>query len=264
MFNFKLFIKNIKEKFLSSLYPENIKCIFCNDELFEDNEFITCDSCHNTLPFVNGRTCELCGKPINDETSICSNCIKRDLYFDKAFACFEYTGKVIGLVHNLKYNSSPYLSKAMANYMFYKLQSININIDFITYIPSHKDTLLRRGYNQAKLLANELSKKTLIPLIDVAVKTKKTKSQAKLKRSKRLTNLLGAFEKVENLNVVGKNILIIDDVLTTASTVNEISKILKREKANKIYVLTFATTPLKPFKKKYLKEKRLKKQKNHI
>jgi len=255
MAKFNNFFKKIKNFILDYIYPNKIKCIFCGDELFDENIFETCEHCFKTIPFVTGRTCKICGKPIVDETDLCSNCVKHERFFDKAYSCFEYTNSIISLIHKLKYSSYKFVTDAMANFMYYKLESIEINFDEITFVPSHISSYKKRRYNQAEILASKLSKLTLIECVNAVNKIKKTKSQASLTRKKRLTNLIDCFEIDKNYSAKNKNILLIDDVLTTGSTVNEVARMLKHAGASKVYVLTFATTPLKPIKKTYIKEK---------
>ena len=98
-----------------------------------------------------------------------------------------------------------------------------------------------RGYNQSKVLAEMLSKKVKIDLIDCLVKTKETERQAKLDRNQRMKNLEGVFRVTSRKLIKEKSVLIIDDVATTGATSENIAKILKRAGASKVFLLTVAS-----------------------
>lgn len=108
-------------------------------------------------------------------------------------------------------------------------------------IPLYKSKLKRRGYNQAQLLALGLSKKLNIPTIDILVRVKNTSSQVGLDREKRIKNISGAFSLVPNILISQyPNIFLIDDVLTTGSTLLEAANVLKRSGAKKVWGIALA------------------------
>jgi ComF family protein len=114
--------------------------------------------------------------------------------------------------------------------------------DIITYVPLHKESLKNRGYNQSRILANELSKHFQIPLVDdIIFEVKPKKSQASVERENRKDNVSGIFQVTNSLN--GKKIVIVDDIFTTGSTLSECAKVLKEAGAQKIIGITFAKTP---------------------
>ncbi len=116
------------------------------------------------------------------------------------------------------------------------------NIDYISYVPMHKSKPKLRGFNQNFLLAKGLSKKLNIPLgKNILLKIKDTKSQSSLNKRDRLLNLKDAFEVSNKAEIKSKNILLIDDIFTTGSTVSECARCLKTAGANKVYVLTVAS-----------------------
>ena len=105
----------------------------------------------------------------------------------------------------------------------------------------HKTSIGKRGFNQAGLLARGLSERLKLPFYaDGLLKLKKTKQQMGLKKDERLNNIKGVFSVKKDMNLKKKKILLIDDVFTTASTVNECSKILKQAGAESVYVLALA------------------------
>ena len=115
------------------------------------------------------------------------------------------------------------------------------SIDFILYVPLHRKKLQIRGFDQAFLIAKEISKLSNIPLkVDLLFKKKETPPQAALKKQIRIKNLKGAFDVRDSSSLKGKNILLVDDVITTGVTVNECSKVLKQNGANRVDVFTLA------------------------
>lgn len=100
--------------------------------------------------------------------------------------------------------------------------------DLITFVPMHPIPLKKRGYNQSELLANELSKLMGIPCVSTLTKIKNTKPQHSLTAKKRRKNLKGAFRIVDKKNVSGRCVLIIDDVVTTGTTLGECAKTIQK------------------------------------
>ena len=108
-------------------------------------------------------------------------------------------------------------------------------------IPLYKSKLRKRGYNQAQLLALGLSKKLNIPMIDILIRVKNTRSQVGLERKKRIENIAGAFSISPNILISQYlNIFLVDDVLTTGSTLLEAANVLKRNGAKKVWGIALA------------------------
>ena len=121
-----------------------------------------------------------------------------------------------------------------------------IAIDCIIPVPLTEKRRKARGYNQAEVMARVLSKAVEVPCDDtLVVKSVDNLEQAKLKGKEREKNILGVYEVARREDVKGKTILIVDDVMTTGSTLNEIARILKKAKAKEVYGLTFASTRYK-------------------
>lgn len=237
-------IKHIFEKVLDVLFPQNIKCMFCGEEVNE-SEFCLCDKCAQTVERCE-KVCDCCGSVLKSESKYCLICLNNKREFDFARAPYVYKGKVIAAVHNFKYNGAKYLAKPFAKSMlssFNELNSLIGGLDFIIPVPMHKSKLKKRKYNQSKLLADEISKLTNLPVYDdLVVKVKNTESQTKLSRQDRFKNMKDVFVITDKGKVKGKNILIVDDILTTGATTESMVKLLKTNHANKIAVLSFART----------------------
>ncbi len=115
-----------------------------------------------------------------------------------------------------------------------------ISFDYITFIPVSKKTLKKRDYNQAYLIATQLSKLLDVEVLDVLAKVSKTKPQKSLSAKERKVNVYGAFDLKDKSAVKDKTFLIIDDVKTTGSTLNECSKMLNIYGAKAVYAATLA------------------------
>lgn len=237
-------IKNLLNKTLNILFPKNIKCIFCGEEVNE-NQFSLCDKCEKDFD-KNYKICERCGTVVKSESNYCLVCLNNQREFNYARAPFIYKDKVVSAIHNFKYSGAKYLAEPFAKLMinsFLELKELIGNFDFIIPVPMHKNKLKKRKYNQSKLLADEISKLVSITVLDnVIVKVKNTDSQTTLSRKDRFKNMEDVFKITDKKIVKNKNILIVDDVLTSGATTESMSKLLKRNKANKVAVLTFART----------------------
>lgn len=235
---------SIKQKFLDLLYPEGITCSFCDNDVFENNEYQTCIECKDELPFIHGDICKRCGTKLFSMATYCNRCQSNKYSFTKARAVFYYKDKIAAAIKNLKFNNAVYLTNPLSRYMA-DLYFKEFDCDILVPVPMYSENLKKRGYNQAELLANSLGK-----IINKEVNTKdlikinKTKSQADLDFNERQNNLTKAF-KVVNKNVFkGKKVLIVDDIFTTGATVENCAKALLKAGALKVYAITIAHTLL--------------------
>ena len=126
--------------------------------------------------------------------------------------------------------------------MLDKLSIENINFDYILYVPLHKKRERKRGFNQSKIIANQLGKELGVEVLDILERSKNTRRLFELDEKERKKELKNVFKISKDIeNYTNKNILLIDDIFTTGSTVNEISKLLKLNGINEVYIFTFLT-----------------------
>lgn len=237
-------LRDLKNKFLDLLYPEGIKCIMCDEELFDDNPYFICEDCFKTLPRIE-KFCERCGNSIheNDLAKVCNSCKGKELYFEQARAPFEYKDKIAFLIQKLKFSNGKYLAKPLANFLADELYCFKHKPEIIIPVPMTDKKKKIRGFNQCELLANELSNITQIETsFDVVCKIKETKEQVKLSFNERQENLNDCFVVKNKIIIKDKIVLLIDDVYTTGATAKNISKVLLNAGARKVYVLTIAHT----------------------
>ena len=176
------------------------------------------------------------------EYSRCKFCESKNFYFDRAISCIEYCDKSKVLVLSLKYYGNTYMSRYIAQVMRDKLEFEQLSADYIIPVPLHKKRMRIRGFNQAEKIASYLSEYTNIPIIDCVKRNRNTKRLYALNKFQREKELKNAFEvKEDSEEIIGKRIILVDDIFTTGTTVNEISKKLKIYGVDEIIVLTFLT-----------------------
>lgn len=249
-------ISKLKDMILNLMYPQNIKCMFCMEELNQNSYNNTCENCLNVLPFITN-PCEKCGSPMNEnQVGVCFKCKNKNYNFVLAKSIFEYKDMPLMIVHNLKYNGKKYLVDYIVRYMLDVFATWNVFPDFITCVPMIKAKEKEREYNQSKLMAEKFAKEVKIPFYEFCYKSKNTDSQTELNTNQRIKNVVGSFEFIkENKKLIkNKTILIIDDIITTGATVNEISKVLLGAGAKECYALSFAHTRLNKIDVQYFKE----------
>ena len=247
----KLIPNNIKEIIkilINYVYPKNITCIICDNPIKLTNSYSLCKNCFKKLNFILDG-CNKCGKPrvnrnLEREGLIeCNYCYNKTFYFDKVISCIEYDDTSKKLILDFKYKRKTYLCRYIAYLMKEKFLLEGIKIDYILFVPLHKKRLKERGFNQAEKIANRLGELLDIPVLDCISRVKNTKKLYKLNKKGREKELKNGFKVKENINLIkNKNVILIDDIFTTGSTANEISKVLKINAVNSICIFTLLTT----------------------
>ena len=239
-------ISRLKDAVLNLIYPKNIKCMFCSEELNQNSYNTTCENCLEVLPFIEN-PCDRCGSPMNEnQVGVCFKCKKSNFNFTQAKSVFEYKDNPLIVVHNVKYNAKTYLVEYMVKYLLDIYATWGVFADIITNVPMFETKEKNRGYNQSKLLAEEFANKSKIPFIELSVKVVDNVSQTELNTQERIKNIEDSFmvKSEYKKEIKGKIILIIDDVITTGATSSELSKTLIEAGAKECYVLSFAHTKL--------------------
>ncbi len=230
---------SVKEFILDTLFPKF--CINCRKE----GDYL-CYDCFCLIDILDRQYCPFCKppRPVADGKTcfFCSRKYKLDgLYFATSYDNFI----IKKLINNFKYE--PYikdLSSVLADIIIFYLSEINKKNfkDFVIMaVPVHTKKLKYRGYNQAKELAEKLSQRVQVPFLEnILIKIKNTPSQTELKREQRIENLKNVFSVIDKNQVLGKKILLVDDVATTCSTLEECAKVLKKSGAKEVWGLVIA------------------------
>lgn len=214
-----------------------LTCVCCDD--FVETPGL-CADCWTKIRWISNPKCSICGMPFElNVCSVCAKCSASKPKFDKAVSVCVYDEFSKGMILKFKNGDATYLAYQFAAWM-YRVAQVEIDSsDIIVPVPIYFWKRMRRKYNQAEELAREISKLSCVEYDpDVLVKTRSTLPQEGLSRAQRLKNLLRAFAVTQDVR--GKKILIVDDVLTTGSTINECAKVLKKAGASEVRAVTIA------------------------
>jgi ComF family protein len=170
--------------------------------------------------------------------------MRRQQHFDRAFSPCLYEGVVKELIHTFKYNGRDYLGATLSKLMLEFIEDYNIPVDLLDLIipiPLHKTRLREREFNQAQILSSYIARKFNKKLIlNNLRRIRYTKTQTELETDQRLLNVKDSFAITKKEEIKDKNILLVDDVLTTGATSSEAAYALKNSGANVVFVLTLA------------------------
>jgi competence protein ComFC len=158
-----------------------------------------------------------------------------------ARSAFYYAPPVNRLIREQKYDNRRYLAEVFAPFMAGTLAKSFSDVDVITFVPMTEKARRKRGYNQAELMAREISRLTGSEVEELFVKRAETVRQARLNRKERLSNLKGAIKAGNRQLIANKVVVVVDDVITTGATAEAVAAALKRAGAAKVYVLTAAS-----------------------
>ena len=233
-------MKNIFNKIINLISPEDIKCIVCDDELDHTTKHCMCKSCLDSMPTIK-KPCIRCGAEIFDGGKVCIECKSDTRLFKQAIAPFNFCDKTVSLVYRFKYGAERYLAKYMAYFMTNCVVSNKIDFDIIIPVPLSDKRLKLRGFNQAELLAKYIAQDLDKPIeLNSLIRSRDTLTQTHLSKQERKDNLKQAFDITDKSPIKGKNILLVDDIFTTGATSDEITKVLLDNGAKNVVVVTFA------------------------
>lgn len=195
---------------------------------------------YKILCFVFPERCPYCGEIIKSERIACDSCmdkierlrkpIPRGTYGFRCVSSFDYKGLIRRMILRVKYRERIQFLAQVAVILAKDINEVYADYEFdvITAVPMHIKDLKKRGYNQSELLAKELSKLLDIPYEDTLNKVKHTKKQQRCTFRERKTNLKGAFKVIDKSQISGKNILIIDDIITSGETLGACCKTISK------------------------------------
>ena len=225
------------------MFPDD--CRICGAQLTEISRVPVCRTCLDARePFEAEYFCICCRMTfVNpaplDEFGRCALCRSGARGFDAAYCFCSYEGTARKLIHLFKYGKTA----ALASHLGAQLSLAyprEQQFDAIVPMPMHWWRRWQRGFNQAGLLARELSRRTGVPVIRAAKKVKATKPQAGLSGARRRANVAGAYAATQKEWLKGKRVLLVDDVMTTGSSASACASVLKRAGASHVSVLTLA------------------------
>lgn len=236
-------LKVLFRKWRSKLYLDGPVCSACGKELLAHIRGGMCPECEKTSVKLGTDICGKCGRVLANEAEFCDTCIRNERAFVRARSCYVYEGTPKKFVYRLKFGGRRYLAAFIAEAMVDRYLDCGFECDCVVAVPLSAKRKRKRGYNQAELVAEELSCRLKLPLIDGAlVKTKENKPQTKLTRREREENVRGVYEVTSPETFKGRRVLVVDDVMTTGATLGEVSRVLYKAKARSVEALTYCST----------------------
>lgn len=239
-------VKNFLNHFLNIIYPKT--CLICHNSL-ENNAIdnLLCLNCWLKIKRNKPPLCTICGRQIREKQiykKVCQTCLRQNFSFDRAFSPCIYEGLIRQLIHKLKYQRKNYLSSFLARLLieFICQHQIPLGLfDLVIPIPLHKIRLREREFNQVEPLASRVAEEFSLRFCSTNLWRKRHRvAQMELKGDKRWENIKSCFDLRNPAQVRGKNILLVDDVLTTGATCSEAASVLKSAGAISVFVLTLA------------------------
>ena len=231
-------------KFLDWIYPPICEVCGCG---LTDGQTI-CASCAEAMPLMTPPFCEVCGEKFHgkiDESFACVNCKGASFHFDFARAALFRCDKALELIHKLKYDKQIHLAADLGKLACAALEDPRLAIALeekwpLVPVPLHRSRLMDRQFNQAEEIARGISLQTQLPIQLLLKRRRRTDTQTRLSRKQRMENLKNAFTMRQPFasEQLASGYLLVDDVFTTGSTVNECAKVLRKAGAQKVAVLT--------------------------
>ncbi len=225
------------KKIKNALFYERWTCNVCNSEIFSG---YFCLDCEKQIERINENKCNHCGRATAYPVNYCDSCIEKNINFNFSRSVFNYKPPISNLIQRFKYGAQKYHGRYFAEELYKIFLKENFPCDLVTFVPMSEERFEETKYNHAEVIASEFSKLSGIELSLSIKKVKETPRQATLSLNERLKNLKSAF-RVNKKAVKDKNVIVIDDVLTTGATCDTISKLLKKNGAQSVIVLTVAS-----------------------
>ena len=240
-------VRGALDSVVTLLFPSD--CRLCGLPLASSSLLPVCSECLESCQPIAGGRCILCGERLFSglAQSLCGECLTERPPFAKASAYGSYDGGLRELIHLLKYErvkpAADLLGRMLAEAVTDLAPDFGDDLPLVVPVPLHATKLRQRGFNQAELLAQKMAKQKPLGLKlelgpKLLVRRRATESQVGYTRQQRIANLRGAFGA--DAAVSGKDILLIDDVFTTGTTVSECARVLRRAGAGKVWVATVA------------------------
>jgi len=219
--------------------------VLCGDSVAKTISL--CEPCRQDFPILEG-ACQQCGLPMdssNEHNAICGQCLKIPAAVDYTLCLYHYQIPLDYLITELKYNQKLTHAAILGELFLARLLSEKSgeNLpDVILPVPLHKNRLIKRGFNQSLEIARPIAKQLNIPIgLDLVRRKRQTRTQTDLTAVERKKNIRGCFEIIKQESLLAyDHIVILDDVVTTGSTSNELASLLKQSGVKKVSVWSVA------------------------
>jgi ComF family protein len=250
-------VRRAAESLFSILFPS--ECRICAQPLLNISRLPVCPGCLQEIHPVQGKVCSICGERVlssyaerdADGLMRCPVCRRVDRPFRRAVSYGSYDGGVRELIHLLKYNGVRPAAGVLGRMLVEALAAIEPWFEeasvLVTPVPLYKGKRQQRGFNQSELIVRAAMKvhprrERLALATDLLLRMRDTHSQIGLTGHQRRENLRGAFAVASAREVIGREVLLVDDVYTTGTTVSECARVLRKAGAAQVWVATVART----------------------
>ncbi len=242
--------KQVVSSLSAVFFPSD--CRLCHTPLVSVTRLPVCPECLNSLVPIRLAQCVLCGERLAPAQLLIGNgqsqaCCEYPPNFDRAVSYGEYESGLRGLIHLLKYDGVIPAAKPLGKLLADSIEQLRLtDADALVIpVPLHSSKRRERRFNQAELIARA-ALKHLPPQFaldrNVLVRERATRSQVGLDREARIQNMHGAFRVIDPQRINGRTVIVVDDVMTTGTTVSECARVLKRAGAARVYAATVART----------------------
>jgi ComF family protein len=250
-------VRRAAESLFSVLFPSD--CRICGEALLNVSRLPVCPGCLDAIGPAHGKLCSICGErvltsyAVRDEDGLmrCPVCRRVKRPFARAVAYSSYDGGLRELIHLLKYNGVLPAASVLGRMLAEAVASLESSFEqdevLLIPVPLYKGKRRTRGFNQAEMIARAALRVHRHPgrlrlSTDLLLRTRETQSQIGLTSHQRRENMRGAFAVARAAEVTGREVLLVDDVYTTGTTVSECAKVLLRAGAGRVWVATVART----------------------
>ena len=225
-------------RLIGTIYPP--RCVLCGSPGFDDMDI--CATCYHNLPWIEA-ACTQCALPLatgSGDQLNCGRCQQKPPAFDHSVSLFSYRDDAIKLVQQLKFNEKLVNSRLLGSMLAAAIKNHAVEApDCILPVPLYTKRMRQRGFNQSIELARVVNKACNIPMnVRSVIRVRDTRSQTALDKQQRRKNVRGAFQIAHAFDA--QHIAILDDVVTTTSTVNELAQLLKRAGVKRVDVWSIA------------------------
>jgi len=228
---------------LELLFPVPPRCAVCGRELGrKDDREPFCPQCRQRLVWLPPFICRKCGKPLPSPGYLCADCSVHRHYFERCRALGIYADVMQACIYRFKYDGQAELGRPLGKLMADKLGGEGLpHLDAVIPVPLFPKKETARGYNQSALLAEAVGRHLHLPLIrQNLVRVRDTPSQTWQGRAERQANVRDAFAVRRPEEVADKRLLLVDDIYTTGSTINECARVLRAAGAAAVEVIVLA------------------------
>lgn len=214
-----------------------------------------CSDCQKSIVRVRPPFCPKCGRMVDAPLdaspaecfAACTVCVHHPSLLESIQPAVEYPGVIRQAIHALKYHGRRDMAAILADFLVLAWHDNPFPVDVVVPVPLHTGRQRERGYNQSILIAELFARQIGLPFCpDALIRWRKTESQTMLSSFERRVNVAGAFKKNEYVDLRGKNVLLLDDVSTTGSTLQACAAALRDEHVDKVFAMTVARAEWNP------------------